>query len=135
LTPVLYRRARHVVTENDRVRKFAAALETEQIGALKSLMAESHASLRDDYQVSCKELDAMVEIASRQKGFLGGRLTGGGFGGCTVNLVEAGQAAEFKSRIAQGYFAATGIQPDVYICKASQGASEVPLEFPAGESS
>jgi galactokinase len=128
LGAILCRRARHVVTENERVLKFAAALARGETQALKSLMMESHESMRDDYEVSCKELDIMVEIASRQKGFLGGRMTGGGFGGCTVNLVEAGHAEGFKSSMTLDYFASTGIQPDVYICRASEGASEVTMQ-------
>jgi galactokinase len=125
LTDVLYRRARHVITENDRVRKFARALEARDVAALQPLLAESHRSLRDDYQVSCRELDIMVEIASRQPGVHGSRMTGGGFGGCTVNLVDAAKSAEFQRRVSADYLAATGLQPDIYICESSQGAAAV----------
>jgi galactokinase len=85
-------------------------------------MAESHGSLRDDYQVSCPELDRMVEIANQQKGIRGARMTGGGFGGCTINLVDAAETAEFERQIANGYFSATGIHPEIYVCEASGGA-------------
>jgi galactokinase len=122
LSEVVYRRARHVVTENDRVLRAAAAFEhgdSEQLGAL---MAESHRSLRDDYQVSCPELDAMVEIAVRQPGLIGARMTGGGFGGCTINLVRAADAQNFQKNVAKDYAGATGRTPDIFICRASQGA-------------
>ena len=122
LTPLLYRRARHVVSENDRTQRFARALENGDIKALAPLMAASHLSLRDDFEVSCRELDVMVEIASRQKGIYGSRMTGGGFGGCTINLVLVEQAAEFKRIVAAEYAKDTGIAPDIYICRASGGA-------------
>jgi galactokinase len=122
LTDTLFRRARHVITENERVRQTAEALEKGSVAALRGLLTESHKSLRDDYEVSCRELDVMVEIASRQAGVYGARMTGGGFGGCTVNLVESTAALEFKRRVSAEYAKATGRQPDIYICEASQGA-------------
>ena len=79
----------------------------------------------DDYEVSCKELDIMVDIAQKIDGVLGARMTGGGFGGCTVNLVERGKEDSFSMEIAKKYRAATGLKPDVYIFKPSQGAHEV----------
>jgi galactokinase len=124
LTPLLYRRARHVVTENERAQKFALALQKNEIGALAPLMAESHRSLRDDFEVSCVELDSMVEIAAKQKGVFGVRMTGGGFGGCTINLVGNTDAEEFKRNVAAEYSKQTGITPAIYICQASAGASE-----------
>jgi len=122
LSETLYKRCRHVVTENERVRKAADALESGDSGILSELMAESHRSLRDDYQVSCRELDIMVEIARRQAGVHGARMTGGGFGGCTINLVDTAHSPEFQKNVSAEYHAATGLQPDVYICEASQGA-------------
>src|SRR2546423_2825918 len=122
LTDTLFRRSRHVITENERVRRTAKALEQGNVAALKGLLAESHQSLRDDYEVSCRELDVMVEIASRQRGVYGARMTGGGFGGCTVNFVDAAEAPEFKRRVSSEYASATGREPDIYICEASQGA-------------
>jgi galactokinase len=127
LSETLYKRCRHVISENDRVAKFASALERGDIASLGPLMAESHRSLRDDYEVSCRELDVMEEIASRQSGVYGARMTGGGFGGCTINLVNAAHSAEFRRRVSADYAAATGIQSDIYICEASQGAEEVQL--------
>ena len=117
-----------MVTEIDRTRKAATAFQTGDIGQLRQLMAESHRSLRDDFEVSCRELDVMVDIASRQRGILGARMTGGGFGGCTINLVDAGESSEFRRHVAEGYTAETGLKPDIYICEASQGAEAIQLE-------
>jgi galactokinase len=125
LTDTLYKRCHHVISENHRVSKFGSALEQGALAGLGALMAESHRSLRDHYEVSCRELDLMVEIASRQSGIHGARMTGGGFGGCTINLVDAAKSVEFQRRVADDYAAATGIQPDIYICEASQGAEEI----------
>jgi galactokinase len=122
LSDVLYRRSHHVITENERVRRTAEALEKGNVSPLRNLFEQSHKSLRDDYEVSCRELDVMVEISSRQPGVCGSRMTGGGFGGCTVNLVESANALEFKRAVSAAYSEATGIQPDIYICEASQGA-------------
>jgi galactokinase len=91
-------------------------------------MNESHASLRDDYEVSCKELDLMVELAHQVEGVYGARMTGGGFGGCTVNLVVPEAMAEFEARVLPAYETATGLKPEIYICEAADGASEIGLE-------
>ena len=85
-------------------------------------MAASHASLRDDYQVSCVELDILVELALAHPSCRGARLTGAGFGGCTVNLVERDTADEFAQTLSKGYTAETGMQPEIYITYASNGA-------------
>jgi galactokinase len=124
LPDTIYKRCRHVVTENQRVQD-AAVLEAREIGTLGRLMADSHHSLGDDYEVSCSELDLMVELASKQPGVLGARMTGGGFGGCTINLVAAADAPEFQQRVAAEYAAATGIRPDIYACEASEGAEAI----------
>ncbi|MCS7026998.1 MAG: galactokinase [Bryobacteraceae bacterium] len=119
------RRCRHVVTENARVlaaEKSLAAGDAQEFGRL---MVESHASLRDDFEVSCPELDLMVELALECQGVYGARMTGGGFGGCTVNLVEAHQAAAIRERIAQQYRQRTAIQPEIYLCLPSAGCHEV----------
>lgn len=121
----LIRRARHVVTENVRVTAVAAALENNDLVALGPLLAASHASLRDDYKVSCPELDLMVELAQHQPGLLGARMTGGGFGGCTINLVERDADESFCTAIAEGYASQTGIFPEIYICQPAAGASEI----------
>ncbi len=127
MTRVAYYRARHVITENARVAAAAAALERGDLNAVGRLMAESHASLRSDYEVSCPELDLMVELAAGQQGVYGARMTGGGFGGCTVNLVEHDCAAAFRQKIAQEYARRMGRQPEVYICSAAAGAAEVSI--------
>ncbi len=125
LSSVLYRRCRHVITENARVLEAAAALERGDLEGFGHLMNQSHRSLRDDYEVSCPELDLMVEMAGRVKGVYGARMTGGGFGGCTVNLVMAENVDEFKRVVATGYEAETGLQAGIYVCSAAQGAEEV----------
>lgn len=125
LPAVIYRRCRHVVTENDRVQRAARALEQHDLKQFGVLMAQSHASLRDDYQVSSRELDLMVEIAARQPGVFGARMTGGGFGGCTINLVEAEQAERFKDNVAKDYNKAIGLSPEIYISTAADGAGQV----------
>jgi galactokinase len=125
LNPVIYKRVRHVVTENDRVKKAAGALKTANVAAFGRLMADSHRSLRDDYEVSTLELDRMVELASGQVGVYGARMTGGGFGGCTVNLVDAAQAEEARQRLEQEYEEKTGKKPTILICEASEGAGAV----------
>jgi galactokinase len=125
LTETVYRRCRHVISENDRVLKAAQILRAGNSTELGPLLAESHRSLREDYQVSCSELDAMVEIASRQPGVTGARMTGGGFGGCTINLVATAGAARFQSHVAAEYEKETGMRPEIYVCEASQSAEVV----------
>lgn len=125
LSPVIYKRVRHVVTENDRVKEAASALETGDIAKLGKLMADSHQSLRDDYEVSTSELDLMVELANGQEGVYGARMTGGGFGGCTINLVDAAHAEEVQQRLQRNYEAKTGLKPTILICEASDGAGAV----------
>jgi galactokinase len=117
-----YRRARHVVTENERVRAGVAALQAGDYPAFGELMNASHESLDADYEVSCEELNVMVGISRRQPGALGARMTGAGFGGCTVNLVERAAAGRFADALASGYRAATGIQPELYEFSAVRGA-------------
>jgi galactokinase len=122
----VYRRCRHIVTENQRVLDAAKALQGEDTGRFGELMYQSHASLRDDFEVSCKELDLLVEIASSSPGVFGARMTGGGFGGCTVNLVRADVSAEFQEHLVEAYRAATGITPEIYVCEPAQGAQAWP---------
>ena len=125
LPEVVYRRCRHVITENERVLAAANALERRDLKEFGTLMAESHRSLRDDYEVSSAELDLMVELAQPIEGVYGARMTGGGFGGCTVNLVVAEHTDQFRERVAVGYERATQLKPEIYICNASNGADEV----------
>jgi len=125
LPPVVAKRARHVITENARVLNAVAAARRDDLAAFGALMDASHASLRDDYQVSCAELDAMVEIAREERGCLGARLTGAGFGGCTVNLVEVDAVDAFISNVARDYHARTGLSPQIFACRAMAGAGVV----------
>jgi len=125
LSETLYRRCRHVISENRRVRMLADLFGRGKTEGLREVMAASHKSLRDDYEVSCRELDVMVEIAGRQRGVYGARMTGGGFGGCTINFVDVDQAAEFQRRVSDEYETTIGLRPDIYICEASQGAELV----------
>jgi galactokinase len=125
LTPMLYSRALHVVSENERVLRARSALQAGDVAAFGDLMNASHESLRVLYEVSCSELDTMVYLARELDGVYGARMTGGGFGGCTVNLVDASAADEFRSRIARAYRAKTGIEPEIYDGTPSQGAELV----------
>ncbi|HSS99515.1 MAG TPA: hypothetical protein VLK33_20915, partial [Terriglobales bacterium] len=116
---------RHVVTENERVTKAAICLRNQDPVGFGDLMAESHRSLRDDYEVSCEELDLMVEIASRAEGVLGSRMTGGGFGGCTINLVRAEDVPQFRDLISTEYKNKTGRTPEIYVSRPAGGAEEI----------
>jgi galactokinase len=114
LTPELYRRARHVVSENARVLEAAGALQRGDLRTVGALMNASHESLRTDYEVSSPELDLMVAIAQNGEGVYGARMTGGGFGGCTVNLVDAAAEQTIRERIAGEYLSATGVTAAMY---------------------
>jgi galactokinase len=129
LPQLIYRRCRHVITENTRVLEAAAALEQGDLDRFGQLMEQSHRSLRDDYEVSCAELDLMVQLAQPVRGVFGARMTGGGFGGCTVNLVNAENVDAFKHIVAHGYQAQTGLKPEIYVCNAAAGAREVIADF------
>ncbi|HTW46182.1 MAG TPA: galactokinase [Acidobacteriaceae bacterium] len=118
------KRVRHIITENLRTVAAADALEAGDIQTLGRLMYEAHASFRDDFEASCPEADVLVELARKEPGCVGARLTGGGFGGCTVNLVESVREKEFSDSVRRGYKAATGIDADVYLCHASAGVHE-----------
>lgn len=121
----IYRRCRHVLTENLRAQHAASALDQSDLRTFGRLMAESHASLRDDYEVSCSELDTMVELAAGLEGVYGARMTGGGFGGCTINLVQTNHVEEFRQHMIERYERSTGVRPDVYVCTPSDGCSEI----------
>ncbi|MHB9025608.1 MAG: galactokinase [Armatimonadota bacterium] len=121
----IYRRCRHVVTENERVLQAVAAMEAGDIPLLGQLLNASHESLRDNYEVSCPELDIVVELARRQPGVYGSRMTGAGFGGCTISLVADEHAGAFAKNVSPAYHGQTGIEPQIYICAASAGASEI----------
>jgi galactokinase len=125
LTEIIYKRALHIVSENARVLDSAEALSAGDIERFGKRMAESHRSLRDLYEVSCRELDLMVDLAYQQKGLVGARMTGGGFGGATINLVDARHAGEFKEKLGKAYQHETGLVPQIYICKPAEGAGSV----------
>ena len=116
------KRARHVVEEIGRSDQAEALLEARDIHNFGRLMNECHVSLRDLYEVSCPELNVMVNIAQSLDGCYGARLTGAGFGGCTVNLADVHYADEFARRLAQGYEAETGLRPEIYVTRAADGA-------------
>ena len=118
-------RCRHIITENARVEEAARALADGDMKRMGQLMYEAHASYRDDFAASCPEADLLVELAAAQPGVIGARLTGGGFGGCTVNLVEAAQAAVFRENIHKAYLDRAGIDADIYLCQAAAGASQL----------
>ena len=118
------RRCRHVVTENERTLKAAQALATGNREELGNLMLESHASLKNDYQVSCRELNLLVDIASGEEAVFGARLTGGGFGGCTINLVRVDGVEKFTDIIKRKYRAATNLEADLFVITADDGARE-----------
>jgi galactokinase len=125
LPAIIAKRSTHVVRENQRTLDAADALTAGDLDRMKKLMRDSHASLRDVYEVSCRELDIMVDAAEGLPGYCGGRMTGGGFGGCTVNLVREEHADDFAQGIAELYRQRTGINPDVYLCTAEDGAGEM----------
>ncbi len=125
LPEIIRHRCRHVITENDRVQAAVEALRREDLSRFGSLMNASHDSLRDDYAVSCTELDTMVAIARGLPGVLGARLTGGGFGGCTVNLVQVDQVDDFCTALARQYEETTGRAPTIYVSRPAPGVHEV----------
>ena len=119
------RRARHVVSENARTLAAAEAMRQGDASELGRLMDASHTSLRDDFEVSSRELDIMVRCAQRVPGCLGARMTGAGFGGCAVALVDGGVAEGFAQAVAASYQAGAGFTPNIYICTATNGAEVV----------
>jgi galactokinase len=125
LPETIRRRCRHVITENERTLRAAEALRRGGLEEVGRLMYLSHHSLRDDYEVSIPELNVLVGIAEDCPGVLGARMTGGGFGGCTVNLVRREAVEVFIDRVSRGYYAATKITPSVYFTEASEGAREI----------
>jgi galactokinase len=125
MSPNALKRARHVITENLRTVAAAEALIHHDLAELGRLMAEAHVSYSRDFEASCVEADTMVTLAQNLPGIIGARLTGGGFGGCTVNLVERAQAAEFAEALGASYATETGIVPQIHICHASAGAHKI----------
>ncbi len=127
--PIKVNQQRHVVEEIKRVSRASECLLHDDASGFGKLMFEGHQSLRDLYEVSCPELDALVEIADGLPGCLGARLTGAGFGGCTVNLVEAERADDLINRLKEGYSKKMQRSAEVYLCQASRGAytEELPI--------
>lgn len=124
LPDTVYRRCRHVIKENERAQAAAVALDGNNLAEFGRLMYASQTSLRNDYEVSCRELDLMVEIAMESKGVYGARMTGGGFGGCTVNLVATDRILEFRDVVTSRYQEECGVRPHVYVCQGAGGIRE-----------
>jgi galactokinase len=122
---LIYRRCHHVVSENERVLRTVEALKMGDLARVGVSMAESHLSMKNDYQISCRELDIMVDLAKERSGVIGCRMTGGGFGGCTINLVRTTSVQQFKTDIQSAYHQATGIEPEIYLSTAGAGVTEV----------
>lgn len=125
LPEIIQRRAKHIITENERVKNAVSSLKTNDLANFGKLMNESHLSMRDDYEISCQEVDWLVEIAQNIEGVLGARMTGGGFGGSSVNLVKRQNLAHFCDTIKAEYFSKTRIETTVLITAACPGASEI----------
>jgi galactokinase len=125
LPALIARRARHVVTETARVGRFVAASQQGNLDGMGRLMVESHRSLQHDYEVSCAELDFLVDRALEIEGVFGARMTGGGFGGCTVTMLRPDAVGRFRQAIAGAYEVQFGVKPAIYSCEPSAGAEEV----------
>ena len=128
ISSVDFRRCRHVITENDRVEDAKATIEGADLARFGELMYLSHDSLDRDYEVTCGELNIMVNLARELEGVYGARMTGGGFGGCTINLVESKMVPEFQATVAREYEKLTGLSPQIFVSAAAAGASELLLE-------
>ena len=120
-----YRRARHVITENDRTVAMASALKERDWTTCGQLMGASHLSMKDDFEITCPEIDCLVEIARSVEGVIGSRMTGGGFGGCTVSLIETNRTAKILEAITSRYQSATGIEPAAFVTRPAQGAQQL----------
>ena len=125
LSETVLKRCRHVITENERTQRAVVLLKDGDLSGFGQLMVASHESLRDDYEVSGKELDLLVEIALNVPGVLGARMTGAGFGGCTVNIVERDAVPALTDAINERYPGKTGLTPEIYVCSAVNGAEQV----------
>ena len=125
LSETVLKRCRHVITENERTQRAVVLLRKGDLSEFGQLMVASHESLRDDYNVSGKELDLLVEIALNVPGVFGARMTGAGFGGCTVNIVERDAVSDLTDAINERYPKVTGLTPEIYICSAVNGAEQV----------
>ncbi len=122
MSPESYHRCKHIITENGRVQRARIALLAGDLKSFGELMVEAHNSFRDDFAASCPEIDKLVQIALTLPGCFGARITGGGFGGCTVNIVAADQAESFRQELVHRYKEALGIEAESYITRAADGA-------------
>lgn len=122
MSPTLYRRARHVISENMRVIQFANAMRNDELVVMGKLMNESHASLKNDFEVSSHELDLIVDLAQDQPNCLGARMMGAGFGGCALALLNNGNTANFSKEVFESYYSATGIEPHIFNVESAHGA-------------
>lgn len=122
---LFYRRAKHPITENARVMQMKGALNNDDYESIGRILYECHESLKDDYEVSCKELDVAVELGKKIEGIIGSRMIGGGFGGCTINFVKKGTAKHFAGELEEEFRQKLGIKGNAYICNASDGAKEI----------
>jgi galactokinase len=125
MDPLCLRRARHVVSEDERVEAFVASSQARDLSSMGELLVASHRSLQHDYEVSCEELDFLVDTAMALPGVYGARMTGGGFGGCTVNMVRPDAALPFQAAISHAYQTRFHLTPEIYPCRPSAGAGEL----------
>ncbi len=128
LPELVYRRCRHIVTENARVLEAERALKAGDFVACGKAMNASHASMRDDFEITCPEIDVLAALAQQQAGVYGSRMTGGGFGGCTVSLIEASAVERVRRIVIDGYRVGAGREADVFVCSPSDGAGLDPLD-------
>jgi galactokinase len=127
LPDLIYRRCRHIVTENARVLEAERALEAGDFVACGRAMNASHVSMQEDFEITCPEVDMLAGLAQTVKGVYGSRMTGGGFGGCTISLVEASAVDKASQILTDGYRIATGLDTDIFVCAPSDGAGLIPV--------
>jgi galactokinase len=127
LPELIYRRCRHIVTENERVLEAERALKAGDFAACGRAMNASHVSMRDDFEITCPEVDMLAGLAQNVKGVYGSRMTGGGFGGCTISLIEASAIDKASQMLTDGYRIAMGRDVDIYVCAPSDGARLIPV--------
>ncbi|HSU99684.1 MAG TPA: galactokinase [Roseiarcus sp.] len=127
LPELVYRRCRHIVTENARVLEAERALEAGDFAACGRAMNASHVSMQEDFEITCPEVDMLAGLAQTVEGVYGSRMTGGGFGGCTVSLLEASAVDKASQILTDGYRIATGMDTEIFVCAPSDGAGLVPV--------
>jgi galactokinase len=125
LNEVVMRRARHIITDDQRVLDAMQAMRTNDLVRLGNILNAGHVSLRDDFEITNEALNQIVEAAQEQSSCYGARMTGGGFGGCAIALVDAGKVNAFVDSVEKAYREKSGLEPQIYVCKASAGASVV----------